>query len=567
MAGAEPGFAPIQLMPAPSGIASSSIGYSTVSCPSASWCAAAGSSQTRPFVSTQISGVWGTPQVIALPSGGVSGRLYLTCPSVGDCVAAGTYTTTTGETLPMMATESSGTWSAATSFALPSGAITSGNYAWTLIEDPWCQSVGNCTVFGTYTTAPYGYELFSMTETSGTWGDATALPGGEVHPYLASFGCSSIGNCSAVTQVAAWTEIDGVWGDPTAPAAAPADEYFEPGGIACPSATTCIVVGYVDGDNGVPSQPVAATATETNGAWGTVAGLPMPQFSPPLLSTEFWRIACQAGVCVAVGDGGSFNRNDAYQSPIAATWSDGSWSSIGLEQLALPRAEDRDGSFLDDVSCATATQCVAVGDYGIYGQNKIISNSLSPFSTTLTPVRPMVPPAPPIDVAARPQLSGAVVRWAPPVDDGGNPITHYLARLSPGGETCMTTAHACRFTDLTNGRQYVVVLTDTNGTYASRRVLSNHFFAGERPSAPMNLRVDVSDHSVQVSWSRSVTPAGEPVLRYAVHTARDHRIATCVTRGTACTIYNLARGSYAFSVFAQDVTGWSRAAVVEVAVR
>jgi hypothetical protein len=466
----------------------------------------------------------------------------------------------------LLASEASGTWGAAASFALPVGAAT-GASAWSLIVAPWCASVGNCEVVGTYEISLYDYRFFVRTEISGTWGVATALPGGAVHPYLASFSCTSIGNCSAVAGRDAWIESSGSW-TPTGVPIAPAGESFDASAIACPNATTCITVGYVVNDNGISSQPNAAAATETDGTWGSVESLPVPQLSPLPVSTEFSQITCHAAECVAVGDGGSFNLHSAYQSPIAATWIGGSWSSIGMERLLLPKADDRDGSHLNDVSCPTATQCVAVGEYEVYGPYQIISDVLSPFSTALLPVRPTVAPAPPIYVTARPRIAGAIVGWAPPVDDGGAPIATYTATVSPGGESCITSDHVCRVTGLTNGRQYVITITDTNGTFTSRRAFSNHFFAGQIPSAPSKLHVRVTAYGVTVSWVRSSSPAGEPVLRYEVRAERGDKVATCIAQGNACTYHQtLPRGAYAISVSALNVTGWSRPAEVRIAIR
>src|SRR5580704_16513339 len=137
-AGAEPGFSGAQQMPVPSGISLNTVSYDSVSCATATNCTAAGTTTSgNPFVATEVSGSWGAPKVINLPAGGVSGGFGVSCPSVGNCLAAGGYTTSTGATLPLLVEESGGTWASATTATPPADSLT-GASEQAVFAAPWC---------------------------------------------------------------------------------------------------------------------------------------------------------------------------------------------------------------------------------------------------------------------------------------------------------------------------------------------------------------------------------------------------------------------------------------------
>ena len=564
-ASAEPGFAPIHQLAAPIGDSPSEIFYGSLSCAGADWCAAAGygnNGKGAPFVATESSGIWASPQKISLPtSGSLGGTLSLACPSPGNCVAAGAYETGFGK-IPILATEDSGVWSAASTFALPPNAVSGSSEL--LVDAPWCQSLGNCIVIGIYQGGPLGFSVFSKTESSGTWGAASSLPVGEGSPYGAIFSCTSVGNCLVIAGFSSWVESSGTWGAPASFIPTPPTETFHYAGMACPDTTTCIVVGFVQNNRRADAQPRAASLTDESGTWGQVEALPLPQLSPRVIASEFWQISCASGQCVAVGDAGSFDGTKPFHSPAAATWEGGSWSSIGLEPMSVTKG-DRDDSYLDDVSCTATTSCTSVGDYGVYNPGHGASGSVAPFVTELLPVRAIVRPGPPVDPVARPHLGGASVSWQPPIDDGGSPIAGYTVRVEPGTASCMTSATSCRIGGLINGRQYVATVTDSNGSSASSpRAFSRHFFAGAVPSLPAHLHFVLTSRGVTVQWRRSTSPPGEPVLRYTVDARGRRTVARCISRRPSCTYRSLRAGRYEFAVTASDATGTSKSVRVSV---
>lgn len=93
------------------------------------------------------------------------------------------------------------------------------------------------------------------------------------------------------------------------------------------------------------------------------------------------------------------------------------------------------------------------------------------WSGTAAHAAPGGPPGPPTQVSASPLGAAAKVRWSPPKDPGGNPITGYTAqawdRAQGGGKkplaTCTTTSLSCTITGLTPGATYWIDVIATNG--------------------------------------------------------------------------------------------------------
>jgi hypothetical protein len=183
---------------------------------------------------------------------------------------------------------------------------------------------------------------------------------------IESVSCPSTGNCSAVgwytdssgkTQGLLLTETAGRWAtgvEAVLPAnAAPSPAI--PGAfvrfVSCASAGNCSAVGtYADSSDSQEGMLL----TETDGSWsaGVEAVLPANAFS----SGEFvqWgSLSCaSAGDCAAVGEYRAVGHQ--FQA-LLLTKSNGSWSA-GVD--AAPASSD---AWLNSVSCASAGNCTAVG--------------------------------------------------------------------------------------------------------------------------------------------------------------------------------------------------------------
>jgi hypothetical protein len=561
---AEPGFSNGVSVPIPAGVNPSYFGYQSIACASAGNCTAIGMTEDEPFVVAQSSGAWGTPhQLAGFMTGGydVNGPMRIACPSAGACVAVGGEQsggdfgpgTSPIVEFPYLVTESGGTWGKIAFVAPPADANTATPSA--AFTSLWCSSPANCIAVGPYLTSTGTTRAMESVETNGVWDGTTALPGSEVSGFLPTvyFSCSSMGNCMALSDSTTWTETAGVWGAPSAFAQTSSPGVtFQPLSLGCTTSGTCIVVGALNISGDV--NWFAASDVETNGSWGTATALPMPKLSAVETRSTLSSISCQVSSCVAVGTGGHFGVIYSYFDPISATWSNGTWSSIGIDQVG-PRGYD-DSSF-EDVSCPPTAPCEAVGQRATWTLPGYAGN-ISSFDTEIQPAEPVAAPGPPATVVAYAYVQGIELTWTPPTEDGGAPITSYTATLSPGGATCINTVGFCSFDGLTNGRQYVVSVRDTNGTAIStQRTLSNHVFVGAVPSTPGTPRA-VRASNGEFAWRGSTSPQGEVVLRYEITAKGDGRTYHCVSTATHCIVRALPNGGpYSVTVSAFDVTGWS----------
>lgn len=394
IAAAEPGYSPTQPLPVPSGAAASTTSYDTISCPTTTSCTGAGVTGTGvPFATTETSGTWGTATTLPLPSGDAAIRLDVACGSVGSCVAAGSYETQAGATVPILVEETSGAWGAVTTVTPPVGAFTGTAERATMLR-PWCASAGNCEVLEVY-ESPGSVQLMTTTETAGVWSTTTPISNGAVTSAVpviepngyftgADFTCTSVGDCVAVTGTATWSESAGTWSAATAlPAPTPlfggtADFLLR--AVACATPTTCLAVGEIL-YSWCPCRPSwnAAVAMDTSGTWAA------PSNVEGGLS-DFDGISCASSQCVAVGETGSYDDFDPYDDPLSATWSDGTWSA-NVEPIPLSGSTNNEASYLGDVSCASSTQCVAIGEDGEYTVNGGPVD-ITPYTTVPPPSAP-----------------------------------------------------------------------------------------------------------------------------------------------------------------------------------
>jgi hypothetical protein len=313
-------------------------------------------------------------------------------------------------------------------------------------------------------------------------------------------------------------------------------------------------------------QPAAVTAT--SGTWGSLNLLSKPILSPDTGVSGLGAISCQPTVCVAVGSASNDYGPNQQDYPIAVTWSSGTWSSMGLEDVDPAGAGQRDGSFPTSVACTSAAQCLTIGRAGVYTPSGG-PFGVYDFSAVITPVRPVIAPAPPAAVETVPTLSGARVSISPPDDDGGSPITSFTATAAPGSQSCTSAFHECDIPGLVNGRRYVVTASVSNGFASSPPVVSIPFVVGAVPTVPTHLRAALVGDTASISWRASGSPAGEPVLRYIVQ-AQDDRGGRreCATRVDSCPIGGLVKGrKYIVSVSAVDASGASPLARIQFIAR
>jgi len=181
----------------------------SVSCASAGSCTAGGYYQGghhhgQAFVVSQRRGRWGSairvPGTVTLNTGGSAGVNAVSCASAGNCVAGGYYGSRLG-TRGFVVSELSGRWGRA--IAVP-GLATLTVGGWSEVISVSCALRRYCAVGG-----HYGYQRqkpvqgFVATEQNGVWGQAIEVPGlGALNrggvAGVRSVSCASAGNCAAV---------------------------------------------------------------------------------------------------------------------------------------------------------------------------------------------------------------------------------------------------------------------------------------------------------------------------------------------------------------------------------
>jgi phosphodiesterase/alkaline phosphatase D-like protein len=188
-------------------------------------------------------------------------------------------------------------------------------------------------------------------------------PAGTVHPFLNGVSCASTSSCSAVGEA-----------DPSKPGTfTPFVEHWDgtswtieslalPSGateaglmsVSCVSATECMAAGWAKGASGT-TVPFVALRSQS-GSWSEQT---LPPVSGGGSITELHGISCaSASACMAVGRTNGTSTVVGSGTGFAESWNGKAWSIVSP---ATPTGEEK--GFLSSVSCTSANQCIAVGEY------------------------------------------------------------------------------------------------------------------------------------------------------------------------------------------------------------
>ena len=318
---------------------------------------------------------WAAGIEATLPAGTAANPVVLlksvSCPSAGNCSAVGVYRDGAGHFQGLLLTESAGTWAARVEATLPAGAATDPDVS---INSVSCPSAGNCGAVGVYRDSSNHYQGLLLTESAGTWAagvEATLPAGAATDPgvNLSSVSCPSAGNCSAVgwyadssghQQGLLLTESAETWTagvEATLPAGAATDPSVNLHSVSCASAGNCGAVGsYIDSAGHTQGVLLA----EGGGVWaaGVEATLPAGAATDPDVSIN--SVSCaSAANCSAVGN---YIDSAGYQQGVLLTESGGVWAP-GIEATLPPGATANPIVSLRSVSCPSAGNCGAVGGY------------------------------------------------------------------------------------------------------------------------------------------------------------------------------------------------------------
>lgn len=203
------------VLPAHAATTQQRVSISPLSCPSAGECSAVGmyldsAGNQYGFLLTETGGAWSPGIDPVLPANAATTKEQAlsgppSCPSVGDCVAVGSYTDNSGESEGLVLTETDGTWSPGSEVVLPANAATTEQNAG--INRLSCPSAGNCGAVGSYIDSSGNRQGLLLTETSGKWtAEEASLPANaktpDASPSLTAISCPSAGNCSAAGSYA-----------------------------------------------------------------------------------------------------------------------------------------------------------------------------------------------------------------------------------------------------------------------------------------------------------------------------------------------------------------------------
>jgi hypothetical protein len=225
----------------------------SVGCSSIGNCVATGyvnaGRATRPLAVSEIGGVWQRAVVLRLPGDAMARDPEAALPSVscvrsGPCVAVGQYTTSSGATLPVVASAYRGRWQ----LRALAGLAVSG------LASVSCQSARSCVALGGYAAAG-GIRDVSVVEADGRWGHVVTVQSGvlhgqDVYPILGSMSCAR-SVCTAIGFSVGYqfgslalTYAHGQWGGLTQIAAAGGGRLFVASAVYCRAPGACTAVGH-----------------------------------------------------------------------------------------------------------------------------------------------------------------------------------------------------------------------------------------------------------------------------------------------------------------------------------
>jgi len=327
------------------------------------------SRRQQAFVVSEVRGKWRlatqVPGLRDLNAGGRAGIHQVSCPSAGNCTAGGWYTDGNGHIQGFVAKEVSGTWQRAIEVPGLAALNVKGN---AVVESVSCASVGNCSAAGSYVTSPTSLHPFVADEVRGKWRPAREVPGSlittSVTARVLSLSCGAPGDCAAAgaytvadegTHAFVANEVRGTWGlamQVPGTAALNVLKFAEATSVACPSAGNCAAGGFYASRTGLSQ---AFVANETNGIWRAAKPVRPPASQQPFKDSEIAAISCSsAGNCAAGGDAA----RPGPLGTLVVTETRGKWGAGEL--IPVPGALNLPPEILA-MSCASRADCSAGG--------------------------------------------------------------------------------------------------------------------------------------------------------------------------------------------------------------
>jgi hypothetical protein len=338
-----------------------------------------------------------------------------------------------------------------------------------------CPAPGNCVAIGDYQINPAVEAGLIEIQHGGSW-TATEAPlpagvGSSPVVDLLNISCPTVGSCVVVgfyrgtddeEQGLVLTQQGNSWNALTVPLPADAATGSVMFSVSCAVPGSCAATGIYD-DTSDHVQGVLLV--EQNGSWRATQA-PLPEAAAADSTVELISVSCAGPAsCVAVG----IYENGGGEVGLIERLSGGTWEPASA---VSPIAGSE--SALEDVSCASATFCTAVGADAVGPDEKAIANIITPGAVTAASV-PL------------------------PANAGSNGSEDESALL---GVSCPTATYCA-----------AVGAYDTTTVGSGLAPLVETYSGGSwAPAAPSGVSLDPSDESVlygvSCSWPGSCTGAG-----------------------------------------------------------
>ena len=500
----------------------------------------------------------------------------LSCPSAGNCGAAGSFKDLYGNVVPMVATESNGVWASGVEVPGTGGFSSKGGSARAIS----CASAGNCTVGGAYVDGSVHDQPFVATEVSGSWGLALQIPGlaslNVGGSDVGKMACSSPGNWSLAGyyadgsshyQAFVDTQINGKWATAIA---LPGLIALNAGGhdyvmaLTCVSSGNCVITGrYRD----VSNHFQAFVANETNRSWGAAFEVPGTSALNVTGSASATGVACPAtGKCHLVG---YYSDGNSHIEAFLANEIDGVWSPAFEAPGSAARNVGNDAALLT-IACSSIGFCSAGGyfsDAALHGQAMVINEANGIWSNVVVlpgSVALNVDGAARVDAVScssagncsaaglysdSSNFSQVLVAneingiWMPAIEIPG------FAALNVKGNTNVNELSCAPNGGCSVGGYFIDGSSKVENYVASEVI-------GSAPSSPLSVRALAANTVALVQWAAPAHTNGSPIFLFTVKsTSGTH---TCTTISQFCVVSGLSNSkSYRFTVTATNLGGMS----------
>jgi hypothetical protein len=322
-----------------------------VSCSTVSRCVSVGISSTELLAESRNGSTW-TIQDTPSPAGAQRSLLVgVSCTSPPACVAVGSYVDSAGARHTLAAGWDGDNWSLQP-VPLPAGARSGSLFGVSCTSPMACIAVGNyVNGAGTTVTLVEGWDGTSWSVVQ------SPNPAGARDSELGGVSCSTAAACTAVgfylDSTGAFlplveTQSGSGWVVQAAPLPAGASSRAFLVAVSCSAATACTAMGSYTNSQTFTS---AGLAERWDGSNWTV----QPTASPVTgANVSVSGVSCASSTsCIAVGD---YTDSASHQFTLAEAWNGTSW-----RVQPSPNPPGALSSTLSGVSCATTTNCTAVG--------------------------------------------------------------------------------------------------------------------------------------------------------------------------------------------------------------